>query len=319
MSPGRQPSRAGFAAVVVGAVLWGTGGLAGSALAGHGLPMPTVATYRLAVGGGVLLLALALAGRLGRVPWSRALLRRVLLTAVLAAAYQGAYFVAVGRSSVSLATVVALGAAPVLVAAATAALARRWPSGRTVLAVVLAVLGLVLLVGLGRTGGDPLVGAVVALGAAASFAALTMVNRTPVPGLDPVLLTGLAFTGGGVLLLPLALVGGGALAPDAPAGWWLVLYLGVVPTALAYAAYFGGLRAVPATTASLVALLEPLTAAVLSALLLGERLGPAGVLGGLLLVSATLVVAPRRRHAWRRDRRPAASPTMDAGLRRPRR
>lgn len=289
------PARAGFLAVVAGAVLWGTGGLAGSALAAEGLPMVTVAAYRLAVGGGSLLLVLLLAGRLRRMARTGAVARRVLLTAVLAAGYQGAYFVAVGRSSVSLATVVALGAAPVLVAAATSVLTRRPPSRRTVLAVVLAVVGLVLLVGLSGGGADPVGGAVTALGAAAAFAALTVVNRTGVPGLDPLLLTGLGFSLGGLLLVPVAVVGGGALVPTAPSAWWLVLYLGVVPTALAYAAYFTGLRSVPATTASLVALLEPLTAALLAAGLLGERLGVGGVLGGLLLGAATAAVAPRRR------------------------
>lgn len=299
-APPARPTtaRAGFLAVVTGAVLWGTGGLAGSALAGDGdLSMVTVAAYRLAVGGGVLLLVLLLAGRLRRLARTAAVAGRVLVTAVLAAGYQGAYFVAVGRSSVSLATVVALGAAPVLVAAATSVLTRRPPSGRTLLAVVLAVVGLVLLVGLSGGGTDPVGGAVTALGAAAAFAALTVVNRTGVPGLDPLLLTGLGFSLGGILLVPVAVLGGGALVPAVPSAWWLVLYLGVVPTALAYAAYFTGLRSVPATTASLVALLEPLTAALLAAGLLGERLGVGGVLGGLLLGAATVAVAPRRRRA----------------------
>ncbi|WP_225753679.1 EamA family transporter [Actinotalea sp. Marseille-Q4924] len=287
--------RRGFLAVVAGAVLWGTGGLAGSALAAQGTPMATVAASRLLVGGGVLVLALLALGRLRDVRWHRVLVRRVLVTAVLAALYQGSYFVAVGRSSVSLATVVALGAAPVLVAAATAVLARRAPSARTVLAVALAVVGLVLLVGLSGAGAEPAAGAALALGAAAAFAALTVVNRTPVTGLDPVLLTALGFTGGGLLLVPVALLAGGPLVPTGPTGWWLVLYLGVVPTALAYAAYFTGLRTVPATTASLVALLEPLTAALLAAALLGERLGLGGAVGGLLLAAATVVVAPRRR------------------------
>jgi DME family drug/metabolite transporter len=41
----------------------------------------------------------------------------------------------------------------------------------------------------------------------------------------------------------------------------------------------------------LMALLEPLTAAVLSALLLGDRLGPSGIAGGLLLGAALVLTA----------------------------
>jgi drug/metabolite transporter, DME family len=41
----------------------------------------------------------------------------------------------------------------------------------------------------------------------------------------------------------------------------------------------------------LMALLEPLTAAVLSAVLLGDRLGPTGIAGGLLLGTALVLAA----------------------------
>ena len=55
--------------------------------------------------------------------------------------------------------------------------------------------------------------------------------------------------------------GRSALPGDAE-GWVLLAYLAVVPTAAAYSAYFTGLRGVPATTAALLALLEPLTATI---------------------------------------------------------
>src|SRR3712207_7061447 len=54
------------------------------------------------------------------------------------------------------------------------------------------------------------------------------------------------------------------------AGW--LAYLGVVPTALAYGLFFAGLARIRATTASVVALVEPVTAALIGVLVLGERL-----------------------------------------------
>ena len=54
----------------------------------------------------------------------------------------------------------------------------------------------------------------------------------------------------------------------------LLTSLAVVPTAAACSAYFTGLRRVPATTAALLALLEPLTATVGAVVLRDERLGP---------------------------------------------
>ena len=67
------------------------------------------------------------------------------------------------------------------------------------------------------------------------------------------------------------------------------LYLGVVPTATAYAAYFRGLRHAHPVVTALSALLEPLTAAVLSAFLLGDDLGVLGWCGAGLLVAGLAV------------------------------
>ncbi|MFS0700861.1 DMT family transporter [Cellulomonas sp. 179-A 4D5 NHS] len=294
---GRRRVLDGFGLVLLGALLWGTGGVAGTVLAREtDLPMLAVASYRLLVGGGALVVVLALTGRLAVVARSRAVVVRVAVTAVLAAVYQAFYFVAVGIASVSVPTLVALGASPVLVAAATVALNRRRPATRVLVALGLALVGLVLLVGV-PTGPGATAGALLALVSAGAFATMTLLNSRPVPGLAPLPLTALSFTLGGVLLLPVAATLGGGLAlPPAgsgPAGWLLLAFLGLVPTALAYGAYFTGLRTVPPTTASVVALLEPLTGAVLAALLLGDRLGWPGLVGGALLGAAVVALRPR--------------------------
>jgi DME family drug/metabolite transporter len=293
-----------FALVALGGVLWGTGGLAGAALAdAANLSSLTVAAYRLLGGGGLLLLALAVTGALRGLALTRPVVMLVTETALLAAVYQAAYFAAVERAGVAVATLVALGAAPLMVAVGTAISARRLPPPRTLVALALALVGLVLLVGPSDAAGPATAaGALLALVAAGAFATMTGLNRRSVPGLGPLALTATAFTLGGTVLLPLAAVAGSGLAvPTGARGWVLLAYLAVVPTAAAYSAYFTGLRGVPATTAALLALLEPLTATVGAVLLRDERLGPVGVVGAVLLGAAVLVLRPRR----------AGSPTMD--------
>lgn len=218
---------------------------------------------------------------------------------MLIAVFEAAYFAAVARAGVAVATLVTLGAAPVLVAALSAVRARTWPPPRTVLALVLALVGLAALVlGRGAHGSADVGGILLALGAAVAFGGLTLVNARPVDRLGASSLTALAFTLGGVLLVPYALLtpGGFALPHDA-AGWLWLVYLAAVPTAAAYVAYFTGLRTVPATVATLLSLLEPVTAAVLATLVRDERLGPAGVLGAALLVTAVVVLRPRDAHS----------------------
>ena len=283
--------------LVLAGALWGTGGLTGSLLArASGLSPLAVATYRLACGG-VLLVAFIVATRRG-LPRGRAAWRRIGVLGLLAATFQAGYFAAVAQVSVSLATLFTIGASPLLVLLAETAAGRRRITGPTVVTAALAVTGLTLLVGVpsgGRTLAATLAGAGFALLAAGGFAVLTLVGARPVTGLDDVAATGLGFTAGALVLAPLAATAGGGLgfAPG-PAALGLLLLLGAGPTAIAYAAYFRGLRTTPAGTAALLALLEPLVGTALAALILGDRLGPAGVAGAVLLVAALARAATGR-------------------------
>ncbi|GAB3204781.1 DMT family transporter [Marinactinospora thermotolerans] len=295
-----SPSRRGPALLVTAGLLWGTGGLAGSVLQDlTGIHPLGTAAYRLLVGGLLATAVLAVSGRLRRVPRTRASLTRVATAGGLLALFQSAYFASVWLTSVGLATLVTIGSVPLFVTAVTAVLERRRPAPRLLVSVGLGVLGLALLAGFPSLSGPAwriALGLGCALAAGALFSALTIVNRRPVAGLDPLAVTALGCLTGGLLLLLPGLVAGMAFSP-APAPLGVLLYLGAVPTALAYLAYFGGLRSAPATVAALAAVLEPLTATLLSVALLGERLSAAGTLGAVLLMAAVVLDQwrPRRR------------------------
>jgi DME family drug/metabolite transporter len=219
---------------------------------------------------------------------------RILATAVLTAGFEALFFTALTLASVGLTTLIGIGSAPVFVAVYDWIVRKERPATRTFVALALALGGLALLVSGSLTlGGNALLGAVLALATGASFAGISVVNRVPVDGLEPVPLTALAFTIGGVLLLPIAAIPGLGVATDA-IGWALTLGLGIVITACAYAAYLTGLRTVPPFVATIVALLEPVIAAVLGAIVLGERLGPLGIVGGAVLGAAVVLLRPQR-------------------------
>src|SRR5690606_25673357 len=65
-----------------------------------------------------------------------------------------------------------------------------------------------------------------------------------------------------------------------------LLYLGVLTMALAYGLLYAGLRTADGSAAVVATLLEPVTAAVVAAAFLGERIGPGGVAGTLLVLAA---------------------------------
>jgi DME family drug/metabolite transporter len=114
---------------------------------------------------------------------------------------------------------------------------------------------------------------------------LAIASRAIVARYHPVQPVAIAFTLSTLLLLPVVAVRG-LTVHFPPAGWGLLLYLGLVPTALSYALYLRGLRTITATVSAIVALLEPLISTLLAVALLGERLSPGGALGGTLLLAS---------------------------------
>lgn len=284
-----------FLLVLAAAALWGTGGLLGSLLADHSaVPAPAVAMWRILLAGVVLSAVLLVRRRLAVLSLTAPMMRRIVLTGALLAVFQVLYFTAVTMAGVGLATLVAIGSAPVWVAAWGVMRHRRAPTPRALIALAVALGGVASLLGGSLDAGvQAMAGMAVALGAGGTFAALTWVNRIGVPGLGAVRLTALSFTVGGLLLVPVVLVTGWA-APVGVAGWSYALALGVLSTAVAYIAYFAGLVTVPASVATIVVLVEPLAAAVLGAVVLGERLGPWGVAGAVALAVAVVLLRPQR-------------------------
>jgi DME family drug/metabolite transporter len=271
---------------LVGAgVLWGTGGVTGRALTDRAhLSGIAVGAYRLGLGGLLLVVVLLLTG--GRPPAARAAWQRIGSVALLAAIYQGAFFSAVALSSVSIATLVAIGSSPVWVLVYEACAQRRWPPRTAGIVVVVALVGLALLVGLPADRSHPgrlLGGAALAALSGATFAAFTLLGRRPLVAVDQRTVTGFGFLLGGIILAVVtAPTTGLGFAPSATT-LGLLVFLSVVPTAIAYGLFFRGLRSVTAANATVIALLEPLTGTVLAIVLLGDRLSPAGVVGGVLL------------------------------------
>jgi drug/metabolite transporter, DME family len=212
---------------------------------------------------------------------------------LLSALFQGCYFGAIALTSVSLATLITIGGTPVIVAVVEHARGRRALGRAGAITLALALAGLGLLVG--RPGGGfsetaVLASAGLALLSAAGFAAVTLLGAKPVAGLDELTLNGFAFSLGGLALLPLAaaLGGGGLGFRPGLASAGLLAALGIGPTAAAYTLYFRGLRQASASTAALLSLIEPLTAAVLAALVLGNRLSAIGIAGAVLLLAAVV-------------------------------
>ena len=68
-----------------------------------------------------------------------------------------------------------------------------------------------------------------------------------------------------------------------------LLYLGAIGSALAYIWYYQGIQTIGATRSGVFIALNPLTAVLLGALLLGEQLTSPMLIGGALIITGILI------------------------------
>jgi DME family drug/metabolite transporter len=274
--------------VLSAALLFGTTGTA-QAL-GPSMPPVVVGASRIVFGAALLMVFAFLARRL-KVGASPAL---VLVSGASVAVYQATFFVAIADTGVAVGTVVAIGSAPAFAGLLARAFAGERLDWRWGAATGLASLGVSLLVLGGGAGGEVSApGVALALVSGAGYAGYAVAGKRMLDsGGTPEGVMAAVFSVGGVLLLPVLVLGpSGGLAT--PAGAALVLYLAAVPTAVAYILFARGLERIGASETATLTLAEPVTAALLGVVVLGERPGAAAAAGAALVLAGLGLLALR--------------------------
>jgi DME family drug/metabolite transporter len=241
--------------------------------------------------GGALLAVVAFARRRGtKRRWSA---RPVAAAVAGVAVYQLAFFAAVADTGVAVGTIVALGSAPTLAGLFEWTVDRRRPPGRWVAATALACVGVALLVLAGGNADVSAAGVALAVTAGGAYAVYALAaKRLLAAGHAPESVMAAAFGVGALVLLP-------ALIATQPTwllhadGIALALFLGIIPTAVAYLLFASGLRRLSASETATLTLAEPLTAGVLGAVVLAEPLSGPAVAGAGLVLAGLVALAAR--------------------------
>lgn len=273
--------------ILAAAVLWGTTGTTQELAPAAATPL-TVGALRLLVAAAALLVIAAARGQL-RDP---ARLRRpATLVAVLGVGlYQPFFFLAVDRTGVVIGTIVAIGSAPIVGGFLAWGYDRRPPPRLWAMATAVAIVGVALLVAAGRDADSSVDGIAFAVLAGTAYASYVIAARQFARAGDVLGSTAIIFALAAVLLSPL-------LATDSLAwvatvgGAVAILHLGILATAVAYLLFTTGLRTTKSTTATTLSLGEPLTAALLGVILVGERPPALAWFGFALVLGALVVVA----------------------------
>jgi drug/metabolite transporter (DMT)-like permease len=302
----RRPRPAlGYAATIGAAALFGFNGTVSTLALDAGLP-PTRLTALRCAGAALGLLAVLAIGSPGRL---RLRLRDVPFLAVFGivgvAATQYLYYVAIGRLPVGIALVFEM-TAPVFIALYVR-LVRRERVRRTIwVALLLSLTGLAFVAEVWEGGGslDPL-GVAAGLAAALCLATYYLMGQRGTTVRDPVTLTFWAFLAAAlfwsaaapwwrfdarILGRSVAVPVGGAHLPL----WVLVLWIAVLGALVPFWLSIAALPHLSPTTAGLVATVEPVFAAAVAWLALGQVLTGWQVAGGVVVLSGIALAQTAR-------------------------
>lgn len=154
--------------------------------------------------------------------------------------------------------------------------------------VIVAVIGAVLISGVVTGATKSVKGIMLGLAAAALYSTVIVINKF-VKSLSPVETTFVQLSVAAVTMIPYVL-----LTEDVAGVVFdtksviFTLIVGVFHTGIVYMIYFSSVQKIPAQTTAVFSYIDPVTAIILSAIVLGERLDAAQIIGTVLILTATL-------------------------------
>jgi drug/metabolite transporter (DMT)-like permease len=284
----RPLDRAGLVLCLVSAAGFGSLAIFGKQAYAGGLDVVGILTLRFVVAA-PLLVGLAVAARRSlRLGWPAGL--RLLAMGGIGYAVQATlFFNALTRISAGLASLL-LYLYPAMVTAGAVALGRTRLDRATVLGLALSLAGIVLVLGLP---GEHLDGVGVALGLASAcwYTVYILVGEYLLRGVDPLAASAYVTAGAACTFLAWSAVGGGPVPQGATRSAYAAgVAMAVIGTAVAIAAFLAGLARVGSAWASIVSSFEPVFTVALGVAVLGDRLGPGKVVGGMAVVAGAVLL-----------------------------
>ena len=273
------------------ALLWG-GGFPATEVGLTAVTPLALAALRYYVGAAVLLVGLTAVRWRGVLPTGAGDRIAVLAGGVFLMGGNGLLFL--GQQSVTggVASIL-FGLIPVLTAVGgTLILTDARPDAVELLGVGLGIAGVALVANPGSVGATPRGVALVIAAVVAVSAGNVLVERAA-PESDGVVVAAWSMLLGGIVVHTFARATGETLlvvVDASPAALGALLFLGVVASAVAYTVYFGLIRRIGAFRVSLVSYLIPVVATVVGVVALSEPVGPAAVVGFLLVAGGFVFV-----------------------------
>ena len=189
---------------------------------------------------------------------------------------------------------------PTIVMLVSPLLFREKLTTRKIICAAIAVIGMVLVSGVtedgrdGGTGAGNLKGVLLGLGAAVCYASVIIMNKK-ITGVNAYRKTTIQLLCAGLVMVPYMLltggIDGGGFNTTAVV---LLLVVGVVHTGFAYVLYFGSMDGLKAQSIAMLSYIDPVTALLLSALVLREPLSAAGIGGAVMIIGSAFAAEMKK-------------------------
>lgn len=286
----------GLSMVLLGAVLWGVSGTAAQVLfQRYGFDPAWLVSVRMSIAGLLLLIGVAV----GRGPartlaiWKnkRDAAGLVLLGIVGLLGVQYSYFAAIRYGNAATATMLQY-MSPVFITAYVALRRRSMPRAPQLAAVFLSLAGAFLLVTNGDWRSFSIAPAAVVWGliSAVTAAFYTLYPKGLLQRYDAAAIAGWGMLLGGIAMSfiapPWHFSGQSSLG-----AWWLVGFVVLFGTLVAFYVYIASLKYISAAEASVLACGEPLSAAIIAVAFLHVQMGLTSIVGGLCIIVTVTILA----------------------------
>ena len=178
--------------------------------------------------------------------------------------------------------------APVIIVVLSPVFLKEKLTAINVTSVLAAVVGAVLISGVVSGSAKSAKGILFGLAAAALYSTVVMINKF-VKNLSPIETTFVQLLTAAVTMIPYIL-----MTEDITTFVFdrrsviFTLIVGVFHTGIVYMIYFSSVQKIPAQTTAVFSYIDPVTAIILSAVVLGERLDAVQLIGTFLILAATL-------------------------------
>lgn len=277
----------GYGEIIIAAILWSLAGIFAKQI--HGMSAQSIIFYRVSFAFILFFTVLLFSGKLNILKL-REKKSYLFLFSILQMATMVTYFISILNASVSIA-VLLLSTAPIYITIFSPWLLKEKIDRRGIIALVLSIVGILLIVDPGKLDFNlSSIGILAGIASGIFYAFQVMTSKYVSSTYSGYSQAFWSFLVAAIILLPV-----GAVPVEVVSSNLIyLLILAIFPTILAVSLYFNGLKKVKAQSASILGLIEPISAIFFAVLILGEQISTLEITGGaLILIGAALVTTDK--------------------------